>query len=152
LNIEECKGEPDFASLAKIIRRGLPPALANASIDDLCGMYKEHYNPVSDSVYLMKDGGQTIGWYRYSLWPRDRSDTTEAHLLDIAVAESHQRKGLGKELLRHCLDICRQKGFRRIFSATEESNTGSIGLHASEGFTVDRKQGGQIVWVKNLQD
>ena len=45
---------------------------------------------------------------------------------------------------------CAASGYRRVFSATEESNAASIGLHKSSGFTIDHVDGKTIVWVRDV--
>lgn len=58
----------------------------------------------------------------------------EAELLNIGVATAHQRKGLGRKLLREMLELARAKKMRRIFLEVRLSNTAAAALYRSAGF------------------
>ena len=58
----------------------------------------------------------------------------EAHLLNISVAKSHQKQGLGKLMLQHMLDKARGHGAANMFLEVRISNTSAIGLYESVGF------------------
>ena len=58
----------------------------------------------------------------------------EAHLLNISVAKSHQKQGLGKLLLQYMLDKARGHGAANMFLEVRVSNITAIGLYESIGF------------------
>lgn len=58
----------------------------------------------------------------------------EAELLNIGVAAAHQRKGLGRKLLREMLELAHAKKMRRIFLEVRLSNTAAAALYRSAGF------------------
>lgn len=72
----------------------------------------------------------------------------EAELLNIGVASGHQRKGLGRAMLREILeaarewgrqakppiDGCSQKNIRRVFLEVRASNAAALALYRSTGF------------------
>lgn len=58
----------------------------------------------------------------------------EAELLNIGVAVAHQRKGLGRKLLREMLELARAKKMQRIFLEVRPSNTAAVALYRSAGF------------------
>jgi GNAT superfamily N-acetyltransferase len=55
----------------------------------------------------------------------------------VTVSDEWQRKGLGTLLMRHLIDVARQRGIKRMFSVDTAENTGMRKLAASLGF--DRK-------------
>ena len=58
----------------------------------------------------------------------------EAQILDIAVAPSHRKKGVGEALLKRAVDIARERGAEVILLEVRESNTAAIKLYEKSGF------------------
>jgi ribosomal-protein-alanine N-acetyltransferase len=58
----------------------------------------------------------------------------EAELLNIGVASGHQRKGLGRAMLREILEIARAKNMRRVFLEVRSSDVAALALYRSTGF------------------
>lgn len=58
----------------------------------------------------------------------------EAELLTIGVAQTGQRKGLGRALLAQMLGMAREKNMRRVFLEVRASNVAAIALYRSAGF------------------
>lgn len=59
----------------------------------------------------------------------------EAELLDIAIASSQQRKGLGKKLLNEMLALARKNEMRRMVLEVRASNASAVALYRSAGFS-----------------
>lgn len=59
----------------------------------------------------------------------------EAELLDIAIASSQQRKGLGRKLLNEMLVLARRHEMRRMVLEVRASNVSAIALYRSAGFS-----------------
>ena len=58
----------------------------------------------------------------------------EAHLLNISVAPSHQKQGLGKLLLQHMMQQAQNLQATNMFLEVRVSNTQAIGLYEAIGF------------------
>ncbi|TAN78320.1 MAG: ribosomal-protein-alanine N-acetyltransferase [Gallionella sp.] len=58
----------------------------------------------------------------------------EAELLNIGVAATWQRKGVGRAILNEILEAARKKNMRRVFLEVRPSNTAAIALYRSAGF------------------
>ncbi|OYY50936.1 MAG: ribosomal-protein-alanine N-acetyltransferase [Methylophilaceae bacterium 17-44-8] len=58
----------------------------------------------------------------------------EAHLLNISVAKAHQKKGLGKYLLEHMLEMAKRHHAAHMFLEVRTSNTVAILLYEQLGF------------------
>ncbi|HEY7758434.1 MAG TPA: ribosomal protein S18-alanine N-acetyltransferase [Burkholderiales bacterium] len=93
----------------------------------------------------------TVGNFRdslqagYSCWVMERDRATvgygvlmigvaEAHLLNLSVAREWQRRGLGRELLQHFIQLARQLEAERLFLEVRPSNASARGLYARAGF------------------
>ena len=59
----------------------------------------------------------------------------EAELLNIGVAETWQRKGLGRAMLNGVLEAARKKSMRRVFLEVRASNAAAIALYHAVGFS-----------------
>jgi len=58
----------------------------------------------------------------------------EAHLLNLSVAQSHQRRGHGAALLRKAQALAREQGGRRMFLEVRPSNSAGQVLYEKFGF------------------
>lgn len=58
----------------------------------------------------------------------------DAHLLTIAVAESHQRQGLGARLLRQAMVIARAGGATTLLLEVRPSNAKALAMYRHFGF------------------
>jgi len=81
--------------------------------------------------FVAESGGQIIGVY--VLLPT-RPETVE--LVNIAVKESEQGKGLGKQLVIHAIEVAKSKGYRTIEVGTGNSSIGQIALYQKCGFRI----------------
>ena len=66
----------------------------------------------------------------------------EAHLLNLSIAAAWQRRGLGSELLRFIMKLCRDYATERILLEVRPSNIAGRALYAGAGFSeIGRRRG-----------
>lgn len=58
----------------------------------------------------------------------------EAHLLNLSIAASLQRRGLGTGLLRHFIQMARDCAAQAVYLEVRESNVAGRALYARHGF------------------
>lgn len=58
----------------------------------------------------------------------------EAHLLNLSIAKSYQKKGLGRYLLEHMLQIAKNHHAANMFLEVRASNISAISLYENMGF------------------
>jgi len=58
----------------------------------------------------------------------------EAHLLNLSIAEPHQRRGYGTALLNEATALARKLGAKNVFLEVRPSNRGAQGLYYRYGF------------------
>ena len=58
----------------------------------------------------------------------------EAHLLNICIAPEWQRRGYGKLLLEHFLELARERGAAQMFLEVRLSNAAALDLYRNSGF------------------
>ncbi|MGO4542981.1 GNAT family N-acetyltransferase, partial [Paenibacillus sp. 2TAB19] len=78
---------------------------------------------------VAEDGGLIIGVY--VLLPT-RPETIE--IVNVAVAESEQGQGIGKQLVKHAIDTAKQLGYKTIEIGTGNSGVGQLALYQKCGF------------------
>lgn len=59
----------------------------------------------------------------------------EAHLLNLSVAKSHQKQGLGRLLLEHMIKIVKNHKAANMFLEVRPSNISAITLYENIGFS-----------------
>lgn len=80
------------------------------------------------SAWVLESGGEIIG-YALMMMVMD-----EAHLLNLSIAKTHQKQGLGRYLLEHMIDKARQYKAANMFLEVRPSNVSAIALYENMGF------------------
>ncbi|MCI3028240.1 GNAT family N-acetyltransferase [Desemzia sp. C1] len=81
--------------------------------------------------FVMENQNQLIG--AYILLPT-RPETIE--LVNIAVQENFQNKGIGKQLIRHALERAKEEGFQTIEVGTGNSSIAQLAFYQKCGFRI----------------
>ncbi|RDW19746.1 GNAT family N-acetyltransferase [Oceanobacillus chungangensis] len=63
-------------------------------------------------------------------------NATTIELMNIAVAEKEQGKGIGKELINHAIEYARKQGYSAIQVGTGNSSIGQLALYQKCGFRI----------------
>ncbi len=58
----------------------------------------------------------------------------EAHLLNLSIANAHQKQGLGRLLLEHMIQVAKNKKAANMFLEVRASNISAIALYENIGF------------------
>ena len=133
----------------------LAPKARGVSKDEFLREIMEHPAAAIDfendriRVLESEDSG-IIGCYRYARWPRESTDTTEAHLFDIDVHSEFQGRGFGRALMLDLLEELRKNGYTGVYSRTIKSNTRSINLHLKCGFAKFREDEDSVIWKRSV--
>jgi ribosomal protein S18 acetylase RimI-like enzyme len=56
---------------------------------------------------------------------------------EFHVAATHQRRGIGRELLQNVVTRSQQDGFRTVVCETQTTNTPAIAFYRRMGFTLE---------------
>jgi ribosomal-protein-alanine N-acetyltransferase len=80
------------------------------------------------SMWVREADGEIIGYYVMLV------AAGEAHLLNLTIAPTWRRHGLGRDLLEHCLACARDDHADSVFLEVRTSNTAAIALYHSSGF------------------
>ena len=80
------------------------------------------------SAWVLLDGAKIIG-YALMMMVLD-----EAHLLNLSVAKTYQKQGLGRLLLEHMIAIAKKHAAANMFLEVRPSNISAIALYENIGF------------------
>jgi [ribosomal protein S18]-alanine N-acetyltransferase len=58
----------------------------------------------------------------------------EAHLLNLSIAKTYQKLGLGRTLLEHMVNIAKKNQMANMFLEVRQSNISAIALYENMGF------------------
>jgi len=130
--------ERDFASIQSIYAHYVLTGLASFEIDppDREEMV-ERWRIVRDRQhpYLVAEIGGQVAGYAYASVYRNRPAYNHTLENSVYVSPDFQRRGVGRTLLNHLIDICAEAGFRQMVAVIGDSaNDPSINLHKSCGF------------------
>ena len=89
-------------------------------------------------VLLAGGAGVAVVRYRPSLW----SAADEAYLAELWVEPSGRGRGLGRALLRGCLERARERGCDLLDLSTSEDDLAARALYESEGLHATEGPGG----------
>jgi len=81
--------------------------------------------------YLAEEDGEVIGVY--VLLPT-RPQTVE--IVNVAVAEAHQGRGIGKQLVKHAIQTAKAQGYKTVEIGTGNSSIGQLALYQKCGFRI----------------
>ena len=80
------------------------------------------------SMWVHEADGEVIGYYAMM------AAAGEAHILNLTIAPSWRRHGLGRDLLDHCLARACDHRAESVFLEVRTSNVAAIALYHSNGF------------------
>lgn len=146
MEFEIIEGIPDYAEIIDLINAEWPKEFGDKNDDEkIADMIESHY-PGKDRVKYLYDNAEIVGFYRYSLWPREARKTDAAHTYDIAVLPSKQQQGFGTVLMTDMIKDCRSRGLHKLLSRSFKNNEASIRLHQKTGFHSCLETADSTVW------
>lgn len=83
------------------------------------------------NVFICVSQGHTVGVY---VLLHTRPFTAE--IVNIAVAEAHQRQGIGTRLIQHAIATARMQGFKTLEIGTGNCGASQLMLYQRCGFTI----------------
>lgn len=92
------------------------------------GMFLEEMANETARVIVFKSDGKVVGYFCY--W----KVVDEGHLLNIAVHPNLRGRGIGREMMAHLEDLCRQEGLNTIILDVARRNAAARSLYKTCGF------------------
>jgi len=85
----------------------------------------------AESFVIREPEAGSIAAYIFFRWVAD-----EVHVFRIAVAPAWRRRGMGRELVDHCLKTAVKRGAQAVLLEVRPSNSGALQLYRQFGFRV----------------
>ena len=102
-----------------------------ALVAEILGAFIRGHDPERERAWIAWQRGERLG----SVFVVDAGGGTAKLRLFLLVPEARGR-GLGRLLLRTCLDWSRERGYARMRLWTHESHRAACALYAAEGFAL----------------
>jgi ribosomal protein S18 acetylase RimI-like enzyme len=83
---------------------------------------------------IVEDDGAAVGFLSFSLEPDGRAKLHKMYLLP-----SHQRRGIGQQLLAHVCDRARALGAREVWLQVNKLNAQAVGAYLKAGFHIEKE-------------
>lgn len=80
-------------------------------------------------LLVFRESGKLVGYMCF--W----QVLDEAHLFNIAVAETKRSRGIGLKIMQHLDEICRRNGMNRIILEVARRNSAARALYKKAGFS-----------------
>jgi ribosomal protein S18 acetylase RimI-like enzyme len=94
------------------------------------------------------DGERPVGFVLAHELPRRHGDPSKLFVYEVDVAESHQRRGIGSELLGRLAELARERGISVGFVLTDEENVAANALYRGAGGT----SAPDVIWTFSYGD
>lgn len=95
---------------------------------DMIDRYLNH-----SEVYLAKAGDEIMGILVLARTGKS------AEIMNVAVCEGSQKKGIGSMLIQHTIDEAKQMGLQKLYIGTADTSSNQLDLYQKLGFkAVDR--------------
>jgi DNA-binding MarR family transcriptional regulator/N-acetylglutamate synthase-like GNAT family acetyltransferase len=99
---------------------------------EVIAKYVANYQPARDRCWIAERNGVRCG----SVFVVHEDDATIVRLRLLLTEPSARGHGLGRRLVRTCIDFARQAGYRKMVLYTQSILTAARAIYASEGFVL----------------
>lgn len=101
------------------------------TLQEMCRRIEEISAKYPYLVY--EEDGKILGYCYAHSW-KTRAAYSRTLETTVYVAAVSQKRGIGKELMKHLIDECRQTGAHVLIACVTGGNEGSVTLHQKLGF------------------
>jgi RimJ/RimL family protein N-acetyltransferase len=142
---------PNYSELIDLINAAWPEEFGLLTEEEKIEEMEKSHNNETDTVKYLYEKEKLIGFYRYSLWPREDKGTKKAHTYDVSILPEYQKKGYGTEIMKDMIKECKKDGIEKLLSRSFKNNEGSIKLHKRIGFKLHLETEDSLVWEIDIK-
>ena len=126
----------------RALKPGEEAVLANVAedvFDDalVSGATREFLADPRHHIVVAIDGGVVIGFASAVHYVHPDKPRPELFINEVGVAESHQRRGIGKRIMSALFDVGRELGCSAAWVLTSRDNEAATALYSSSGASAD---------------
>ncbi len=137
--------EADLEQVVEIEKASMPSPWSKELFDEELKREAAHY-------FVLEAEGKVAGYMGYWEAPE------EAHIINLAIGSSYRNKGLGREMMDHCMEFARQRGAKLATLEVRQSNNAAQRLYEKCDFRIvairkkyySDNQEDAVVMVKDL--
>jgi phosphinothricin acetyltransferase len=128
----------DLPAIVDIYNQAVPTFRSTArtspvTVDERKNWFQEH-EPQEHPIFVAKLDGRVIGWCSLSVYRPGRPALRFTAELSYYVDTTHQRQGVGSELVAHALEVGPTLGIKNIVAVLIDRNDASRKLLEKLGF------------------
>lgn len=145
----------DNATLAKIIRSCLQEFGANLPgtiyYDETTDRLSEVFEHPGSAYFIAEQEGSVLGGG--GIYPTDGLPAKTCELVKMYLSPAARGRGLGRNLLKLCLDTAKEMGYEKVYLETMPELVKAVPMYEKFGFTyLDGPQGnsghfGCAIWM-----
>lgn len=83
--------------------------------------------------FVYEKGGKVLGYCYAHLW-KQRAAFSKTLETTIYIDRHAVRQGIGCQMMRHLIELCRAQGYHSLVACITEGNEASVKMHESLGF------------------
>ena len=87
--------------------------------------------------FVAEDGDEAVGYLMYYFGYDSERAYRTMHLLDIFIAEKHRSHGIGRELMKRAVEICKESNVKEIVWSVYKPNRGAHDFYEKLGAEID---------------
>ncbi len=115
--------EADLDQVVEIEKASMPSPWSKELFDEELKRAAAHY-------FVVEEDGKVAGYMGYWEAPQ------EAHIINLAIAPDFRNRGLGQEMMDHCLDYAAKRGAQLATLEVRQSNAAAQRLYEKCNFRV----------------
>ena len=128
----------DLASVVEIYNQAIDAGFQTAytrrfTIQERQAWFQKHLAPAYP-IFIYEEDNHVIGWLSISPYREDRPALSHSIEISYYIHASHQRKGIGTQLLAHAIPACRLLNYKVALAIIIDRNAGSLRLMENFGF------------------
>ncbi|PLN79531.1 acyl-CoA N-acyltransferase [Aspergillus taichungensis] len=113
-------------------------------VDQIAADFQAHHDPATERCWIAEDDDSSDEHESRNLGcimlVRERDQPSSAKLRLLLVEPRARGRGVGKALVRACVDFAREAGYARIVLWTQRVLESARRLYAAEGFSLVREE------------
>lgn len=130
----------DLEAINKIYNQAVDSRQSTADLEHISIEEREiwffEHTPDKYPVYVYEINGQIVGWLSVSPYRKGRRALDQVAELSYYIDSDYHRQGIGKSLMKYCLNHLKDYNIKHVICILLEINTASIGLLKKFGFSL----------------
>ena len=120
--------------LGLLYELGRPQPKNNSDVDAFKKLAKNYVSDSDKTILVAISDGVVVGLVSIVFLPRLNKTDLEMYIPELVVLQKYQRKGIGKKLVKACIDLAKEKKCHRIRLESGNKRVESHQFYLNLGF------------------